>query len=495
MSYINEILEGDVLQKIGMIPDKAINTCISSPPYYALRDYGIEPSDFPEIVYTLFGFPVTVKAQKVCLGLEATPFDFIGHLVYIYRLVAEKLSDDGTIWVNIGDSYSAEKKQRTDEQAAQKSKLNGSKQGQIACATQPSKIFTGLGIKPKDMLGIPWMLLFALRGDGWYARQDIIWHKRNCMPESCKDRCTKNHEYIFLLSKKRKYYFDAEAIKTKQAESTKKRLSQNIEEQIGSFKGYGRTKPMKAVGSSSLLPDSWSNSRFFNSDSKIKDGRKPRPSDNRGGNQGMGNIPNSNAMVRKNSKYSEPIVNQSAAQHRQDRAESITIGANKRSVWSIATQGFKEAHFATFPEKLIEDCIKASTSEYGHCVQCGKGWRRITEKELIPGHKAAKTFVIDERDQNADVMDAGSNRAKDEHKSGHINRTETMGWVKDCKCHTDDVKPGIVMDMFGGSGTTGIVAVKLNRSFTLIEKSIKYIPMMRKRFAKELGMFNPLTIV
>lgn len=343
----NKIYHLNCVDGLQQLAPKSVHTCVSSPPYYALRDYGLEPTKWPAITYTIFGFTVRVKAMSCCLGLEPTPEAYIGHMVYIYRLVREALRDDGTVWVNIGDSYAANQKTRSDEQACRKSKLNGCKASQIACKNQQKKIYPG--IKAKDMLGIPWMLAFALRADGWYLRQDIIWSKQNGMPESCTDRCTKSHEYLFLLSKSKKYYFDHLSIATELAEST--RNDHRIKEET-----YTENRP----------ESSFPGERQNRGNGMLKPTmRTPRPGiDTLGGNQGSGDIPAFNMKIqtfkRENSKYSEPLLNQSNAQHRPDRPDPVVNGlANKRSVWSTATAAFKEAHYAVFPEELIVDCIKS----------------------------------------------------------------------------------------------------------------------------------------
>ena len=178
-----------MLQKLKEIPDKYINTCVTSPPYWGLRDYGVAGQ----------------------IGLEKTPEEYVNKIVQVFREVRRVLRDDGTLWLNLGDSYAASGADRTAEQIAGKScKLTGIKSA-LAAGKQQNKVVGKL--KPKDLVGIPWMVAFALRADGWYFRQDIIWHKPNPMPESVKDRCTKAHEYIFLLSKSQKYYYDQEAIR------------------------------------------------------------------------------------------------------------------------------------------------------------------------------------------------------------------------------------------------------------------------------------------
>ena len=175
-----KILQGNCLDKLKELPDQSINTCITSPPYWGLRDYG----------------------EGEQLGLEDTPEEFVNNLVEVFREVKRVLRDDGTVWLNLGDSYSSGGRTTTTNQS-----LRGDKDYGVT-RPKPSK-----GIKPKDLIGIPWRVAFALQQDGWYLRQDIIWHKPNPMPESVRDRCTKAHEYIFLLSKSPKYYFDNEAIK------------------------------------------------------------------------------------------------------------------------------------------------------------------------------------------------------------------------------------------------------------------------------------------
>ena len=464
-----------------LMKPKSVNTCVSSPPYYALRDYGIEPTSFPSVEYSLFGFKIKIKAQAVCLGLEKTPQEFIGHMVYIYRLVRETLTDDGTCWVNIGDSYSATGKKRTSEQACRKSNLKGSKNGQIACKDQPSKIF--YGIKPKDMLGIPWMLAFALREDGWYLRQDIIWHKTNCMPESCNDRCTKNHEYIFLLSKSNRYYFDQYAIASPIADSTKNdsRVKNDEYSDIRVERGFvgnqsGGTGMLKPKYKK---PKGWADGADHSCVGWATE-------------QGQGAISKSQSFKREHHKHTEPIYGQSSVQHRLDRKESEPTGfANKRSVWTVGTFGFKEAHFATFPPKLIIDCIKAGASEYGCCPICGKGYRRVIATELVPGAKASYNSAYDQRDEKSDGNDQGSNRMRDGHKPGWHKEVIGEEWVPSCKHLITRVKKSVVLDMFMGSGTTAIVASKLGRDFIGFEQNEKYLKIAERRMAKELGLFNP----
>ena len=167
---------------------KKVQMCVTSPPYFGLRDYGVDGQ----------------------LGLEQTPEEYVSTMVDVFRCVKHLLVDDGVLWLNIGDSYAGSGKGRNADGTHQEGGKQGTNKGTVTGSLNKTK---SPNCKPKDLIGIPWMLAFALRADGWYLRQDIIWHKPNAMPESVKDRCTKSHEYLFLLSKNQKYYFDAEAIK------------------------------------------------------------------------------------------------------------------------------------------------------------------------------------------------------------------------------------------------------------------------------------------
>lgn len=210
-------LIGDCIESMRGLPDASVNCCVTSPPYYWQRDYGVEGQ----------------------IGLEDTPDAFVARLVEVFREVRRVLRDDGTLWVNLGDSYAgAGYSNHANTGGAQRS--HGGKQ----------KHLTGSGLKNKDLIGIPWRVAFALQADGWYLRQDIIWAKPNPMPESVRDRCTKAHEYVFLLSKGPRYYFDSEAMKEPVAESSVARLSQpTLAQQAGSARVPGKTNGnMKAVG-------------------------------------------------------------------------------------------------------------------------------------------------------------------------------------------------------------------------------------------------------
>lgn len=272
--------------------------CVTSPPYFGLRDYG-HPGQ---------------------IGLEQTPEQYIAAMVEVFRCVWDVLADDGTLWLNIGDSYA--RTGGTDRKVSSTAQVGSTRNTMEQMSDRTSKA-SALGLKDKDLIGIPWMLAFALRADGWYLRQDIIWSKPNPMPESVRDRCTKAHEYVFLLSKSERYYFDHEAIKEPVAASTVARLSQpNLANQAGSDRVPGKTNGnMKAVRSKA------------------------------------------NSFKREGSKREQAIPGQAVGTHRPDRAESEydLDTRNRRSVWTVATRPYKGAHFATFPPALIEPCILAGS--------------------------------------------------------------------------------------------------------------------------------------
>ena len=274
----------------------------------------------------------------------------------------------------------------------------------------------GDGLKDKDLIGIPWMIAFALRADGWYLRSDIIWHKPNCMPESVTDRPTKAHEYIFLLSKSQRYYYDKEAILEPHSDETKKY-----------FEKY--------------TPD---HSKSL-SDRKIALGDKGKT------RTGFGN----------------------------SRAEATACmnpsGRNKRTVWTVATKPFAEAHFATFPPALIEPCILAGTSEKGYCPKCGKAWGRQVSRSVERNWKECPKDEA-RREQNLQSDKSGL------HSQYHDITEKTIGWLPSCQCSCDPV-PAVVLDPFFGAGTTGLVAKKLGRHFIGIELNEAYIGMAQKRIA------------
>lgn len=279
------ILTGCCLSILSTLASQSVNTCVTSPPYFGLRDYG----------------------QAGQIGLEQTPEEFVSKLVGVFREVRRVLRDDGTLWLNLGDSYAGSWGNYGGQnrgQGTQRQIVTGSLAPQKAYegkeAWRPPTANKMQGIKNKDLIGIPWRVAFALQADGWYLRSDIIWHKPNPMPESVTDRPTKAHEYIFLLSKSETYYYDHHAIKEPFAD-----------ERMGNPGQYRKT----SAGERKACNDR-QDGGFLN-------------------NGGGWN------------------------------ADGTTTGRNKRTVWTVSTKPFREAHFATFPPGLIEPCILAGCPEGG----------------------------------------------------------------------------------------------------------------------------------
>jgi DNA modification methylase len=324
----SELHQGHVLNVLRSLPDESVQMCVTSPPYWGLRDYGTDPQiwggdkiAFPDCVHEWGGdfeaagfrssdkispkasnkilrsdlpnsqFCTICGAWKGSLGLEPTPDLYVEHLVEIFSEVNRILKPDGTIWVNIGDSYAGSGKAGSNPEYHKKHTQFGKLE-----IPQRFGMPTGaksIGLKPKDLVGIPWKTAFALQKDGWYLRSDIIWHKPNPMPNPVKDRPTTSHEYIFLLSKNKKYYYDADAIKEDC------------------------------------------------SPSNVKDFLARKTMDNKGTHGGT-----------------RPDLSRSREEYMPD-----DFKRNKRSVWTVVTQPFPEAHFAVFPPELIKPCILAGSKE------------------------------------------------------------------------------------------------------------------------------------
>jgi DNA modification methylase len=284
------ILIGDCRLTLPTLPERSVRCCVTSPPYWGLRDYG--------------------HGEQI--GRESTPDAYVEQLVAVFREVRRVLTDDGTLWLNLGDSYSFMR-----DSKATPDTLRGDSDGTAVAGAMnrnPAALHAA-GLKHKDLVGIPWRVAFALQADGWYLRSDIIWQKPNPMPESVTDRPTKAHEYVFLLSKSAKYYYDAAAISEAVAPATVARLSQDVESQEGSQRVPGKTNgAMKAVA------PRFGGSKYGNSDAK---------------------------------------------EHRTKSGNVYDLGdatRNARTVWSITTRPFSGAHFATMPPELAERCVKAGSA-------------------------------------------------------------------------------------------------------------------------------------
>jgi DNA modification methylase len=366
------------------LDDESVQCVVTSPPYWGLRDYGVAGQLGLERLHDCGGW-VTGQRCGAC---------FICRMTAVFREVRRVLRPDGVCWVNMGDSYNAYN--------GNAGPGSGFSRG-AACDTQRPKLASGHGLrtnglKPKDLCMIPARLALSLQQDGWYLRQDIIWHKPNPMPESVTDRCTKSHEYVFLLAKSERYFYDAEAVK---------------EQGSGLSGGACFGKVNKDGPGSRRLSDTENDS--------IRDGTR-----------------------------------------------------NLRSVWTITTQAFPEAHFATYPEALPERCIRAGTSEKGCCPACGKPWVRVVEKKS--GYEGARR--VD------DLCSRGLSRGTGWKSGSRLEEcgagVKTLGWRPGCACGREPV-PCVVLDPFAGSGTTGVVAERLGRRFIGCELNPEYAEMAVRR--------------
>ncbi len=595
------ILTGDALTKLRELPDESVQCCVTSPPYWGLRDYGTAAwaggeagcdhkqdaggtrnkgrdraasngtfHDSPRIEPDL-SIPYRDNCGKCGarridsqLGLEKTPDEYVAKIVEVFREVRRVLRRDGTLWLNLGSSYNANNRWGGEENISDKQRSNaGTKpfmqpvssvsarrdvpscgsdgkglqdsrgvgrvcpdcggeltacspnhsrrkfrngrpraqserqpsrkdhdSGRADCvATSPSASVVGVpestipasflnvqdvsvhkdkaserpsGVspscadveqsehnsacisdtaqsdrplasrmsdtayvcmacgystrmfpphKPKDLVNIPFMVAEALRADGWYLRCDIIWAKKNCMPESVTDRPTKAHEYLFLLTKSANYFYDAEAIKEPVALSTLE----------------------------------WGN-----------------------GKEGWG-VSNPN--------HSTPQGTHGPSLRGQGRCGENGSSRNKRTVWTVATAPYPEAHFATYPPDLIKPCIMAGTSAKGCCARCGAPWERIVQLEI--GDRV-ETLNPSRVAIGHDLIARGHSSHQPGWRKLEPDKTKTLGWQPTCTCDAA-VQPCVCLDPFAGSGTTGAVALELGRRAVLIELNTAYVKLIEQR--------------
>ena len=389
-----KILQGNCLDKIKELDDNSIDCVVSSPPYFGLRDYGVDGQ----------------------FGLEKSYKDYLANTVKVFETFKPKLKDTATIWWNVGDSYSSGSRKTTTLQTVRKPKSNEiseSKQKYLDGLIVRPAIQTG--VKEKDLLMIPNRVAIALQDAGWYIRSEIIWHKPNPMPESVRDRPTSCHEKIWLITKNKKYYYDAEAVREPCQSETIRRMTLGNKGKVGKNKNSAGWKQLN---------------NYWGSEQSIIDANK---------------------------------------------------GRNRRNVWTITTKPFKDAHFATFPKDLIEPCIKAGCPEKV-CVECGTPYLRNFKIITTPERETRNNMI--------NVIPGRDKPTRMNSKNMESLIKENLGFKKDCNCETDKFKSGVVLDPFGGSGTTGIVAALNNRNAILIELNQNYIDIANKRIDKEVGLFN-----
>lgn len=402
---------GDCREVLATMPEQHFHCCVTSPPYFGLRDYGVSGQ----------------------IGLEPTPDAFVAAMVDVFRGVWRVLRDDGVAWLNLGDSYAGGGNYRgvnSEETLSAKHRSNGGATGisQQLGATKEKMC----DCKPKDLLGIPWRVAFALQADGWYLRDAIIWHKPAPMPGSQRDRCTSSYEFIFQLTKKARYYFDLEAVK----------------------------EPIVKGDAGSSFIEGKTNATHANV------GRGPRF----GGN------------------HHDAVANRAYSGNEYKPTGTRT----PRNVWKIAHEGFSGAHFATFPRELPMRCIKASTSEKGCCPACGAPWVRVVERDRVPtrpGERCKSGLTGGAYNPPGQAPHSNARLIGNRDDNRHVTETKTTGWEPGCECGHDPA-PCRVLDPFNGAGTTGIAACTLGREYDGIELNPAYADMARERIALEL---NPST--
>jgi DNA modification methylase len=378
------IIQGDCRQALATLPDESIQCCITSPPYLGLRNYGVAGQ----------------------IGLEQSVEEYVAELVAVFREVRRVLRDDGTLWLNMGDAYADRANRRSDGLSFRSDRRD-------VVPAKRNMLGGAAALKAKDLMGLPWMVAFALRTDGWWLREDVIWHKITSMPESVGDRCTRAHEYLFRLTKRGRYYADQDAIRE---------------------------------------PD--------------KGADHPR------------NVLAGQASLEPSSGLASPHSGLRTVNGRDG------LGANKRSVWPIASQPFAEAHFATVPPKLIEPMVLASTSPAA-CGECGAPRRRLVETTVDesrgPVRQRAELPGITRLGQSKNGMGSET--------FGHRTSTRTLGWEPTCG-HDDDSGRCTILDPFAGAGTTGLVALRHGRSFVGIELNPEYVEMARRRIIDDAPLLN-----
>lgn len=418
------IILGDNRKTLAELPERHFHCCVSSPPYWSLRDYDVEGQ----------------------IGLEETPEEFVETLVEVYRGVWRVLRDDGVCWVNLGDSYCS-----TDKWGSGGS--NNGKHVKAEDGTVPSWAVRAkrkpiAGLKPKDLMGMPWRVALALQADGWYLRDAVIWHKPCPMPGSQQDRCTTAYEFIFQLTKRPRYFFDIEAIKEP-------------------------TKPKTFTANT--VP--------------VKDSAEP-----------MGNDfgQNWNRDIAKNGGRYHPVTstprNVWDLKWTEDDLPVLLAYMNQRhdgeDVWTMASGGFKESHFATFPIELPLRCIKASTPSKGCCSACGAPWQRITERTAL------------KRERPNELTKRTGEDGTGNHCANTVAGVEarTVGWEPTCECGRGGqttfselpVVPCRVLDPFNGAGTTAVAARRLGVDYVGCELNEEYIDMSYRRLSREANRGSTL---
>ena len=459
----HHILQGDVMDGLRTLPDGCVQCTVTSPPYYNLRNYKVEGQ----------------------IGLEETPEQFIQKMVDVFHEVKRVTRDDGILWLNFGDSYAGSGKGPTGDngigdQGKRQGFINnnfrkgsGRADGKITGDSPRNRdgIPATEGYKAKDLMGIPWKVAFALQADGWYFRSAMPWIKRNCMPESTTDRPTSAIEYIFLMAKSAKYFYDGEAVRVPSSESYQNDarpqgvLRQKVNKR-SKYPNEGQFKKQDQTGNPTYPG--------FNERYKARKGDTLPERDNKHaatmaalrGHSGIlkaDGTPFCDGQTR-NYRNSDPFF---------ESWQGLYSEGGEQLALIVNPQARPELHFASFPDKLAETFIKAGTSEYGCCPKCGAPYQRIVE---------ASGGVIGQS-WHPHVDDCVTGQVGGFPSAGY--KREFKGWKPGCSCDAGSPLPCLVLDPFMGSGTVAVVARELNRSSIGCELNPEYIKIIKKRLQSD----------
>jgi len=470
---------------LSFLDNESVHCVVTSPPYWGLRDYGLPPviwggkidcehewttivkpsssggknnaqleggttTQYSSATHEKHESEFCMHCNAWCgtLGLEPRPELYVEHLVEIFREVWRVLRADGQLWLNLGDSYAANRSyQVTDTKHIDV--------GNNMSSSIPA------GLKPKDLVGIPWRVAFALQADGWYLRSDIIWAKPNPMPESVQDRPTKAHEYMFLLTKSGTAKFWTHSRKRGTRSSPDADYVWR-HKQTGLVVDY-QPVPERLLKKFWTKVNLWKGHDYFYDVDAVKEAGSA------------------------NSHGGKPIEGGQKQMQLKQQVGGVmgipagAVGRNKRSVWTIATQPYKEAHFAVFPQALVEPCIMAGTSEKGVCKGCGAPYARIT------GRNTAPRQVDDSKLDRYGTGKAGVHRKVGGQYQKWLddNPMQTVGWQPTCQCDSGPPIPATILDIFSGAGTTALVSRKLGRRAVYIDASLPYCGLALDRLMKD----------
>lgn len=459
-----KILLGDCRERLRELPDGSVHSVVTSPPYFGLRDYGADGQ----------------------IGLEPTPDEFVEAMVEVFGEVRRVLRDDGTLWLNLGDSYA---RNPAKGKSGTPNGRNVAEQGYAGGGG------IGAEIKEKDLIGIPWMVAFALRAAGWYLRQEIIWSKPNTMPESVRDRCTKSHEHIFLLAKSARYYYDAEAIAEEAQDWSTSGPGTGIKETDHYGAGNGGNGGLAKLAA-----------RYKSSGNKA---RKPRPGspESHTGNA-AGSIPWEGNTRNKRSVWTVPpqAFNMEMckgceriydlSEYRALRREKQPENKPDRVFCKCGEHNQWLSHFATFPPDLIEPCVLAGCPEQC-CAECGAPVERIITKGEPDEEARARCGADSSGGYGGHGKNDPSGKAQNpsDLKRRILDgmRLKQSSFEPTCDCQAGFIA-GTVLDPFGGAGTTALVADRLGRSAILTELNHYYVALAQERLKRDGGMFTTIAV-